>query len=101
MTVRIAYLACLLVACGKAKPADKVAAKAGTAAIADAACAAKVKDLEPWLAKLDLEKKSYEIDMGPKLLLLDREPAPVPTHIDAVEIRKTSIYGGFGVTHAW
>jgi len=89
MTPRFAYALCLLVACGKAQPADKVADKP---AVADAACTAKVKDLEPWLAKLDLEKMSNEIDMGPKLLLLDRAPSPVPTHIDAVEIRKDSIY---------
>lgn len=93
MTVRIAYLACLLVGCGKAKPADKqVADKAGAHA-ADPACAAKVKDLEPWLAKLRLETTSHEIDFGPKLQLVDRDPMPVPTHVDAVEIGKASIRG--------
>jgi hypothetical protein len=93
MTVRFALCVCLLVACDK-KPADlpKAGAKpAAEAPAADPACAAKVKDLEPWLAKLQLETKSHEIDFGPKLQVIDREPLPVPTHVDAVEIRKTSI----------
>jgi hypothetical protein len=93
MTLRFAYGLCLLVACGKAKPADnKAADKAVSEPLAaDPACAAKVKALEPWLAKLQLETKSHEIDFGPKLLVVDREPMPVPTHVDAVEIRKASI----------
>jgi hypothetical protein len=94
MTLRIACVACLLVGCGKAKPADnQVADKAVVEkhVSADPACAAKVKDLEPWLAKLQLETKSHEIDFGPKLLVIDREPQPVAQHVDAVEIRKASI----------
>lgn len=96
MTPRLVYVACMLVACGKSQPADPPSAINPSAAAkparpADAACVAKVKDLEPWLAKLDVEKKSYEVDMGPKLQLIDREPVPVPTHVDAVEIRAKSI----------
>src|SRR3569833_889540 len=96
MTPRLVYVACMLVACGKSQPADPPSAINPSAAAkparpADAARGAKVMDPEPWLAKLDVEKKSYEVDMGPKLQLIDREPVPVPTHVDAVEIRAKSI----------
>ena len=94
MNLRIAYVACVLAACDK-KPAPPTsgdhANPADTAVVASPACAAKVKDLEPWLAKLELETKSHELDFGYTLQVIDREPMPVEKHVDAVEIKKTSI----------
>jgi len=58
---------------------------------ADAACTAKVQAFEPWFAKLKVETRSFELDFGYKLQVIDREPMPVSSHIDAVEIRKAGI----------
>jgi hypothetical protein len=90
----IACLLCLAVACDK-KPADAPKeldpAKPATGVSASPSCGAKLEALEPWLAKLDIETKSHEIDFGPKLQVIDREPMPVEQRVDAVEIRKSSI----------
>src|SRR5262245_56461169 len=92
--MRIA-IACLVVALGcsdkheqKAPPVTKQPDKP---AARDTACVAKTKELEPWLAALDLESASYEIDFGFMLQPIDRAPFPVEQHIDSVSITKKTI----------
>jgi hypothetical protein len=82
-------LAVCLAACGN-KAADAPKSDKPSHADVDPACSAKVKALEPWLAALELEKKSYEI--GTLLPVLDRSPMPVPRESDAIEVRKGAIY---------
>jgi hypothetical protein len=103
--MKIAQVVCalLFVACGKsenkreepvAKPNELAgsATTAGSAAGApDPQCAAKVKDLEPWLISLQLESSSYEIDFGYKLQKIDRAPSPVEQQIDNVMITEKRI----------
>ena len=85
---RAALLLALAVGCDK-KPAPAPTATAAPAA--NAACTSKLEGFEPWLAKLEVENRSHELDFGYKLQVIDREPMPVPTHIDSVEITKTRI----------
>ena len=89
MNRTVLLLALAATGCDK-KPAPE-AAPATAAKTANAACTAKLKDLEPWFAKLEVENRSHELDFGYVLQVIDREPMPVPTHIDSVEITKNRI----------
>jgi len=100
MNLRILFLLSASVAACDKKPTPAPAAAAAkmveppapaAAAAADPACAAKVKQLEPWLAQLDLEARSHEIDFGYTLQPIDRAPMPVTHHVDNVAITRTSI----------
>jgi hypothetical protein len=66
----------------ESKPSTSVgsAGSAGSAEAAPAtspACAAKVKELEPWLAQLGIETASHEIEMGGTLPTIDRAAVPL------------------------
>jgi hypothetical protein len=81
----------LLAACsGRKADAPNPEAKATPAEPAKPAtvpaCAAKAKDLEPWLVQLEQEVSSHEIDFGLKLQPIDRAPYPVEQRIDYVSI---------------
>lgn len=84
-------------ACGNAeekKTPEEATAKpvAGDAkAAADPGCAAKAKELEPWLAQLAGEERSHEVDFGYKLVVIDRGAASVEQRIDNVYITPTAI----------
>jgi hypothetical protein len=93
MNRRLAYAVCLIVACDKkaTDPSKHETEVSDTVVAASPACTAKVKELEPWLAKLAVETKSHEVDFGYKLQVIDREPMPVEKHVDDVEMTKTSI----------
>lgn len=64
----------LIAGCGKSAAPD------------NSGCEAQVKGLAPWLASLELERRSQEIDFGYKLQVIARDPMPVTTHVDNVEI---------------
>jgi hypothetical protein len=88
-------LACLVAACGKSeKKASEAAPKTAETkrdekpAAPDPACAAKVKELEPWLAQLEIETASHEIDWGYKLPQIDRPAIPLSRHADWIAIGK-------------
>ncbi|MFT3695084.1 MAG: hypothetical protein QM831_18245 [Kofleriaceae bacterium] len=95
---RIVWLVAL-VACGDKKAPDHDNAPAKPA---NDACGKKLDGFEPWFASLEAEKRSYEIDFGYTLQSIDREPAPVPKHSDAVEITatKTSVFDVSEHNHA-
>lgn len=55
-------------------------------------CAAKVKELAPYLEQLEMEQASHEIDFGYTLQVIDRPALPIATRkIDAVEIKEKAI----------
>jgi hypothetical protein len=96
---RVALLAGLA-ACGKGgekKEAPADAAKKPQAATVDAkpaadpACAQKAKDLEPWLAQLNAEEASFEIDFIYTLVAIDRGAANVEQQVDNVFVTPTQI----------
>ena len=93
---RIALLLALG-ACGKAeekKAPDDTTQKpvaVETKPATDPACAAKAKELEPWIAQLNAEERSHEVDFGYKLVVIDRGAADVEQQIDNVFITPTQI----------
>jgi hypothetical protein len=56
-------------------------------------CAAKVKELAPWLEQLLLEQASHEIDFGYTLQIIDRTASPQPRKIDVLMITAKSFDG--------
>ena len=74
------------------EPAQKPVAVGGKPA-ADPACAAKAKELEPWLAQLNAEERTFEVDMVYRLVVIDRGAAEVAQQIDNVFITPTAIEG--------
>jgi hypothetical protein len=97
---RVAVLIALA-ACGKSgekKAADEPSADAkpkvapiDAAPATDPACAQKAKDLEPWIAQLNVEEASFEIDFVYTLVAIDRGAANVEQQIDNVFITPTQI----------
>lgn len=95
MTTRLVLLACVVVACGKSeqKPTEAAHNTVDKQAEAkphatDPACAAKVKELEPWLTQLEIETASHEIDWRYKLPQIDRAAIPLSRHADWIAIGK-------------
>lgn len=74
ITMRRIALALALAACGK------------SAAGKPDRCTATTADLTAWLATLEVENRSHELDFGYVLQVVDRAPMPIPTHVDNVEI---------------
>src|SRR5687768_4870553 len=93
---RIAWLM-VLGACSKAeekKAPDETSQKpvaVETKPATDPACAAKTKELEPWIAQLNAEERSHEVDFGYKLVVVDRSAADVEQQIDNAFITATQI----------
>src|SRR5512138_848773 len=92
---RVVPLACLAIACRSSdKPSDPPPAKPAVRPIdaapaTDPACAAKVKELEPWLAQHETEIASHEIDLGGTLATVDRGAIPLSRHSDWITIGKS------------
>lgn len=70
------------------KPAPSTDAR-----ISDPACAAKLKDFEAWATALEMERSSYEIEMGNHLATIDAAPAPVEQRGDSFDITPQKIQG--------
>lgn len=93
---RIAFLLAVG-GCGKAeekKTPNETAQKpvaADAKPASDPACAAKAKELEPWIAQLDAEERSHEVDFVYQLVVIDRGAASVEQKIDNVYITPTAI----------
>src|SRR5262245_58968778 len=89
--MRIVLVVCTLVACKGDKQSQPKQQPEAKPFAPDPACAAKAKALEPWLAQLQIESASHEIDFGSKLQVIDREPAPISHHIDYMVITANKI----------
>jgi hypothetical protein len=93
---RLAFLL-VLGACGKAdetKGREETAPKPvglDARSATDPACASKAKELEPWLAQLNLEERTFEVDFVYELVVIGRGPAGVEQQIDNVFITPTRI----------
>lgn len=90
---RIALIA-LVAACGKGEEKKPVAEKptaADAKAAADPACAAKAEELEPWIAQLDKEESTHEVDFVYELVAVDRGAEKVEQRIDNVFVTPTQI----------
>lgn len=79
----------LLAACGKSEPKSDPPKTTDDAA----ECAAKVKELAPWLEKLEIEQASHEIDFGYTLQVIDRAPVPLPRKIDVMIVQEKKLDG--------
>jgi hypothetical protein len=84
----------LLVACKSGLQPDKTSPQPGSASAApaaDPACAAKAKELEPFLAGLLVEEATAEINMGWAPVVVDREARPARQDIDNVTITPKTV----------
>jgi hypothetical protein len=85
----LAAIVALLVACdsksnrGKEPPPKP---RPEPVAVVDPACAAKVKDFEPWITAIQLESASSEIDFGSIMQAIPRAAWPVDQEVDLVII---------------
>ncbi len=83
----------LLVGCGKSEPKAEPPPKTADTVVTSPECAAKVKELAPWLERLEIEQASHEFDFGYTLLIIDRDPAPLPRKIDVMIIEEKKLDG--------